>query len=116
VSEIKDALGILKNVRGVYYFWKKEDFPEMKFNESRQIGIIAQEIENWLPEIVTTDHFGYKMVDYSKLSPVLLEAINEQQMQIESAREENRQLKSELKSLKERMALIEATLLTGGTK
>jgi hypothetical protein len=116
VSQIKDALSILKSVRGVYYYWNKEAFPEMNFNENRQIGIIAQEVENYLPELVTTDHLGYKMVDYSKLSPVLLEAINEQQMQIESVNEENRQLKSELKSLKERLAQIEAVLLSDGTK
>ena len=48
------------------------------------IGVIAQEVENILPELVSTDNNGYKAVDYTKLTPVLIEAMKEQQAIIDS--------------------------------
>ena len=47
------------------------------------VGIIAQEIEQVLPEIVIERDNGYKAVRYEKIVPLLIEAIKEQQLQIE---------------------------------
>jgi Ca2+-binding EF-hand superfamily protein len=59
-------------------------FPEWNFEDTRQYGLIAQEVEKIFPEMVKTiDAKGYKGVDYMKLIPVLVEAIKEQQKQIE---------------------------------
>jgi hypothetical protein len=116
IFEITDALNIIEKTRGVYYYWRKEDFPDMPFNNNRQIGVIAQEIENNLPELVSTDNLGYKMVDYSKLTPVLIEAIKEQQEQIESQKIENQQLKSELQALREEVEEIKALQSKEGSK
>ena len=49
----------------------------------REYGLIAQEVEDVLPEVVLTDHNGYKSVDYSKIVPLLIEALKEQQQKIE---------------------------------
>jgi len=54
----------------------------MQFNDERQLGFSAQEVEKLFPEIVMTDDNGYKSVDYGRLTPVLVEAIKEQQQQI----------------------------------
>jgi len=51
----------------------------MAFDERKQIGFSAQEIESLYPEIVHTNERGFKLVDYSRLTPVLVEAIKEQQ-------------------------------------
>ena len=72
----------------------------MGFGEEIQFGFIAQEFEEVIPELVKTDKDGYKSIDYVKLTPVLVEAIKEQQQQIESTKKENQQLKSELDELK----------------
>ena len=53
-------------------------------DQDRQIGVVAQEIEEILPEIVSTDVEGIKSVDYSKLSALLIEAVKTQQEQIEA--------------------------------
>jgi hypothetical protein len=50
--------------------------------------------------LVITDVSGYKAISYEKLSVILLEGMKEQQQQIESAKKENQQLKSELDELK----------------
>ena len=66
-------------LRGVNFYWKKEEFPQKGFTDEKQIGFIAQEMEKIYPELVITQPDGYKSVDYSKLTPVLVEAIKEQQ-------------------------------------
>ena len=52
------------------------------FEEGRQIGLIAQEVEAVFPELVKTDSQGYKAVSYEKLTAVLVEAMKEQQAKI----------------------------------
>ena len=52
-------------------------------NEGHDVGIIAQEIEKILPEIVTTRDNGYMAVKYEKLVPLLIEAIKELSAEID---------------------------------
>jgi hypothetical protein len=65
----------VKKLRGVRFLWRKSG--------KEDIGIIAQEVEKVLPEVVSTNSKGFKSVNYSVLTVVLIEAINEQQKQIE---------------------------------
>ena len=51
-------------------------------NEGHDVGVIAQEIEAILPEIVTTRDNGYKAVKYERIVALLIECIKEQQKQI----------------------------------
>ncbi len=69
----------------------------------KKIGFIAQEVEKHIPEIVNTDDSGYKSIDYSKLSVILINGIKEQQNQIEK-----RDIK--IKQLEERLEKIEKLL------
>ena len=50
-------------------------------------AVEAQEIEEVLPEVVTTRDNGYKAVKYEKIVPLLIEAIKEQQQQINELKE-----------------------------
>ncbi len=83
VTPLRNVLTDLSELKGVYYYWNREHFPEKGFNEDRQIGIIAQTLEVNFPELVHTDNDGYKTVDYAKFSAVLLQGINEQQAEID---------------------------------
>jgi len=56
---------------------------DQRDSDQRQIGVIAQELEKVLPSLVQTDKQGYKSVSYAGLSPVLLQAIKEQQKEID---------------------------------
>ena len=51
--------------------------------EGQDVGVIAQEIEKVLPEVVEKRDNGYKAVKYEKIVPLLIESIKEQQKQIE---------------------------------
>ncbi len=83
VATLTHALDKVLALRGVTYDWRTEQFPEKRFGKGRQVGFIAQEVEKILPQIVSKDRNGYRAVDYSKVVPVLVEAIKEQQAQIE---------------------------------
>ena len=66
-----------------------------------EIGVLAQDVERVLPELVHTDKAGYKSVDYGKLTAVLIEAVKEQQALI-------RDLDTRLGSLGSRLGGLEA--------
>lgn len=58
------------------------------------MGLIAQDVEKQFPELVATDENGMKSVAYSNMVAPLIEAVKEQQKQIEALEEEVRILKS----------------------
>lgn len=77
IQPLSNSLNNVLQLRGVNYYWKQEDFPEKYFTSTKQIGVIAQELEKIYPEIVFTEKNGYKSVDYARLTPILLEAVKE---------------------------------------
>lgn len=77
ITLLPNALNNVMQLRGVNYYWKQNEFPEKQFTGTKQIGVIAQEVEKVYPELVFTGKDGYKSVNYSRLTPILLEAIKE---------------------------------------
>jgi hypothetical protein len=100
IRMLSNALEYVQQLRGVSYMWRQDEFPEMNFSQGRHIGLIAQEVEEILPELVVTDSDGYKSVAYANLVAVLIEAVKEQQNQIVSQQEQITQLIAELEKLK----------------
>jgi len=85
IKPIDNALCKVIGVSGNTFDWKELNSEEIKTihgNTGKDVGVIAQEIEKILPEAVTTRNNGYKAVNYEKLVPLLIEAIKEQQKQI----------------------------------
>lgn len=83
IVPIENALESVLKLQGVKYNWRTGSFPDMNFPQGQQIGVIAQEVEKVVPEVVQTEPDGYKSVSYEKLVPVLIEAIKDQQKEIE---------------------------------
>ena len=87
VTVISSPIEKLEQIRGVYFDWTDEYVQERGgedgyFVRKHDIGVIAQEVEAVLPEIVATRDNGYKAVKYEKIVPLLIECIKEQQTQI----------------------------------
>jgi len=82
ITPLTGATEKLMLVNAVRYNWRREEFPNMSFNDKLQTGFIAQDLEKIFPEMVFTDDAGYKSIDYSRLTPLLVETIREQQTQI----------------------------------
>jgi hypothetical protein len=99
ITTIGDALGLIERLRGVNFNWRTEEFPEQKFSDEEQVGFIAQELKEILPKLVSQGNDGYYSVDYSRLTPVLVEAVKEQQKEITSLKTEMQELKRLMQSL-----------------
>ena len=86
IRSVTNALDKIKLLRGVYFNWNQKAFPEKDFGSQDELGFIAQEVEKVVPEIVTKDKTRdeYRSVKYDKLVALLVEAIKEQQKQIDS--------------------------------
>ncbi|MGD0342116.1 MAG: tail fiber domain-containing protein, partial [Bacteroidales bacterium] len=95
IVPISQALQKVLKMNGVYFSWKNDNL------NNRRVGFIAQEMEKVLPEVVFTNPVdGLKGINYPEITAVLAEAVKEQQQQIESTKQENQKLKSELIELK----------------
>lgn len=83
ITAIESPLSKVLNLKGIAYDWKTNEYKEKGFDGGRHYGVIGQEVEKVLPEIVKEDPEGYKGVAYTELIPILIEAVKEQQKIIE---------------------------------
>jgi type VI protein secretion system component Hcp len=100
VEPIADAGQILALLRGVRFDWRRDEFPDKHFADRRQLGLIAQEVMEVAPEVVSRGTDGYYSVDYSRLVPVLIEALKAQETTISDQGDR-------LVTLQERLAKLE---------
>lgn len=100
IQPIADALSKVLQMQGVTYEWNKEGM-----EEGIQLGLIAQEVEKILPDIVDTDNEGFKSIQYSVMVALLIEAIKEQQTGYNS-------LYNKVSVMEKEMAEIKALLNT----
>jgi hypothetical protein len=110
INQLSDILPLVLKLTPVSYQLRTDEFPVLGFTEGQHIGLIAQEVEKIIPQIVSTDNDGYKGIAYDKLSALLVQALKEQQQQIESQQQENWELKSEMQSLKADMEALKALM------
>lgn len=101
ITPIENPITLVKGLKGVYYDWDYSAYPDRKFSKGHQIGFIAQDIEKILPEVVLKGEDGFLSVDYGKVTPLLLEAIKEQQTIIESQENRINELQGQIQQLKE---------------
>jgi hypothetical protein len=102
IKRIEDSASLSKvmQLNPVYYDWKENTPSSLRQNypEGRQIGLIAQEVQKYIPEVVKTEPLydkEYKGIDYGRLVTVLIGAVQEQQ--------------KEITELKEKVAALEAS-------
>jgi hypothetical protein len=93
IEPITNAVSLIQGLQGVRFDWRSDEFKDKKFAEERQVGLIAQDIEQVIPEAVKTDKNGFKAVSYERLTAVLVEALKEQQKEIEGLRNDIKKLK-----------------------
>lgn len=96
IRDISGALSKVLGIRGVSFEWRREDFADKGFSAGRHYGVIAQEVERVLPEVVASGPEGAENVTYDEIIPVLIESVKE--------------LKAQNDILEERIALLEKAL------
>ena len=110
INSIPNALNRTLSLNGVSFNWLTDEFPEFNFEEGSNLGFIAQDVEDIFPELVRTEKNGYKSIAYDNLTPVLVEAIKEQQIILNNQSDEINILKSELIEQKKEIESIKELL------
>ena len=82
IEIIPNAIEKVKQIRGITFTRNDHDD-----KDTRHTGVIAQEVEKVLPEVVSEDNEGVKNVAYGNMVGLLIEAMKEQQEQIEELKQ-----------------------------
>ena len=95
IKPVDNALKKIMQLNGIYFNWRSEEFEQFENNTKQNVGFLAQEVEKVIPQVVHTDDTeeAYKSVDYASMVSVLVEAMKEQQQQIEALQKEVDELK-----------------------
>jgi hypothetical protein len=101
IETLKDSLETLMKLEVVEYDWN-ENLSNTEYNYFKKnnnlhtIGLIAQNVRQYYPEVVELGGNGYYRINYAKLNSVLVEAIKEQQLFIEDIDKELEYIESKL--------------------
>jgi hypothetical protein len=109
ILPIENDANDLFKLQAVQYNWKQDNAFNKKFDnaDKTQFGFIAQEVEKVYPNLVATDAQGLKSVEYTQIIPLLVEALKEQQKEIDELREQQKEMdalkeqQKEIQTLKE---------------
>jgi hypothetical protein len=118
VTPFPETLDRLIKLRPVHFYWRTDEFPGRGFGSGQSYGLIAQEVEEVMPALVTKDEQGFKAVNYSKLPVLMLQAVRElkaeKDKEVAALKMENDTLKQQIKQQEERLRRLEA--LMGATR
>jgi hypothetical protein len=103
VTPAPAMLDRVRALRPVHFYWRADEFPQRAFGADRTYGLVADDVEAVLPEIVSIDAEGFKRIDYSALPLLAIQAIGE-------LKTENDRLAAQNAELAARIARIEAQL------
>jgi nitrogen regulatory protein PII-like uncharacterized protein len=103
ITPVTGALEKLSKLNPVNYDWRRDEFKERGFNDKKQWGFIAQEVEKVMPELVHEDMNGYQSLNYNGVIPLLTKAMQEQQTEMEKQQKEIDELKAQLELIMKMM-------------
>lgn len=93
IQPLSGALDIISRLQPASYQYRVGEFGSMYLSEGKHYGVIAQDLQQVLPELVLSQHytpadehekgFDYLSVNYNELIPILIKAVQEQQQKIE---------------------------------
>lgn len=102
IETIRDPLGLVAQLRGVRFEWNADEVSEAP--AKHDIGFIAEEIADVLPDLVSRDADGNATgLDYGRVVPVAIEAIKQQQTQIAQQQDQIKTLRDQLDRMEQRL-------------
>jgi hypothetical protein len=121
ITEFGEALSVIDKLKPKYYSFRNDGkYAKLNLPKGKHYGLIAQELEAVLPDMVkTTQHKLYKdkpedkseeiaikAVNYTELIPILVKAVQEQQQLIDTKQEQIDELKNEITDLKQAVSKL----------
>ena len=107
ITPLEKSIDKVMKLNGVTFNWDKTIAKNKNASTTLQYGFIAQEIEKVIPELVSEDSDGYNTVNYIGVIPVLTQAMQEQQKEIEQLKDENKKLNETVEALLKRVEALE---------
>ena len=105
IEPFAPVLDKLAQLQPVSFEFRAEEFPELHLGSGRKTGLIAQEVEKVLPELVAQGPHGFKTLNYEELPMLMLQALRELKTEKDSLAEQLQQLRSEMEGLKARLGV-----------
>jgi len=100
IEPIENALELVSRMNGYYYDCRTDEYPNLRMPESRQVGFLAPEVKEVLPEVVSENEYGLTGVDYSRITALLVEAVKELKAENEKQADLINKLQQKLNELK----------------
>lgn len=103
IEPIEEAMDLVKSLQGVSFDWKETG--------QHDIGLVAEDVGRVIPEVVAYEENGIdaKSVDYARLVAVLIEALKEQQAQIETQQGQIADMEARLTALEKVLSMESAS-------
>ncbi|MEP4534996.1 MAG: tail fiber domain-containing protein, partial [Cyclobacteriaceae bacterium] len=105
IDTLQNSMESLQKLTGYSYFLKEDSL-----KEDRQYGVMAQDIEEILPDLLVHRHDGYLGVDYQGLIPVLIEALKEQSLIIDELKTKVSEESAKSERYEDRISELEASV------
>ena len=112
IEPIRNALAKVLAITGVTFEFDQESHPDMNLPKGRQMGLIAQEVEQVAPELVMSpEGDGFKAIKYGNAIALVIEAMKEQQALIGGQQDEIERLRSENGDMRAKLVRMEKRLV-----
>ena len=93
IRELDGALDMVRAIRGVSFDWRK-DMEHIHGYRDKDVGVIAQELQQVLPEAIRQNESGYLSVRYEKIIPLLVEVVKELDRKVDALTKQNNELQN----------------------
>ena len=110
ITPFGPVLDRFAELQPVYYNWRAAEFPERHFGEAQTYGLVAQDVEQVLPDLVVTGGDGFKAIDYSKVPMLTIEAVKELKARNDALQAQADELTTQNQELRDRVEAIERLL------
>ena len=94
IATVEGALDKVCNLRGVTYDFRRDEYPELRLSDKRQLGFLAEEVQAVVPHVVLDNGDNLRSVDYGRLTALLVEAIKELRAENDELRKRIEQLEN----------------------
>lgn len=112
VEPVVNGLELAQKLNPVFYDWDRRNPKTSGFENKHQLGFLAQEVEQVIPEVVNKGEDSYRSVDYGKIVAVAIAAIKELYDHVTNVRSDIEKLQAENVELKKRLDRLEENLKT----
>lgn len=110
VQPLQNSLDLVQQLNGVSFEWNQQVDTSLNLPSGTEIGFIAQDVAQVVPEVTYDDNKGYKHVEYQKVVPLLVEANKQLKDSLDQIKSDYQNLQQQLATLSQQVASIQTCM------